>query len=184
MRARRVVIALLALSPLLSACARDGGQGSGMPGDVAVAQQERPAHAASTAADASPVLPSLPGMVVHKSPACGCCSLWVEHLSKAGFEVEVRDHEPEALNRVKLELGVPYGKGSCHTAEVGGYYVEGHVPPDDIKRLLAEAPDAKGLVLPGMPMGSPGMEMPDGRSQPYTVELVRADGAVEPFASH
>ena len=79
---------------------------------------------------------------------------------------------------------MPYGKGSCHTAEVAGYFVEGHVPAADVKRLIAEKPDAKGLVLPGMPMGSPGMESPDGRIQPYTVELVARDGTVSPFAEH
>ena len=76
------------------------------------------------------------------------------------------------------------GEGSCHTAEIGGYFVEGHVPAEDIKRLLAEQPDAKGLVLPGMPAGSPGMEMPDGRTQPYTVELVARDGTTAAFAHH
>jgi hypothetical protein len=79
---------------------------------------------------------------------------------------------------------VPHGKGSCHTAEVGGYLVEGHVPAQDVKRLLAEKPDAKGLVLPGMPMGSPGMEMPDGTVQPYTVELVKPDGSTSAYAVH
>ena len=119
---------------------------------------------------------------VHKSPSCGCCALWVEHLRKAGFAVEV--HHQDNLNPLKERLGVPYGKGSCHTAEVGGYVVEGHVPADDIQRLLAQAPAARGLVLPGMPMGSPGMEMPDGRTQPYTVELVRHDGSTAAFAQH
>ena len=72
----------------------------------------------------------------------------------------------------------------CHTAEVGGYLIEGHIPAEDIERLLAEKPDARGLVLPGMPLGSPGMEVPDGRQQPYTVELARHDGTTEPFSQH
>jgi hypothetical protein len=88
------------------------------------------------------------------------------------------------VHPVKQRLGVPYGKGSCHTAEVGGYVIEGHVPAGDIKRLLAQRLDARGLVLPGMPLGSPGMEMPDGRTQPYTVELVTDDGTTEAFAQH
>ncbi|NLG60473.1 MAG: DUF411 domain-containing protein [Gammaproteobacteria bacterium] len=121
-------------------------------------------------------------MVVHKTPTCGCCGLWVDHVREAGFPVEV--HDMDDLGPVKQRLGIPYGKGSCHTAEVDGYAIEGHVPAEDIKRLLAERPDARGLVLPGMPMGSPGMEMPDGRTQPYTVELVRPDGSTEAFASH
>lgn len=124
----------------------------------------------------------LPLALVHKSPTCGCCELWVDHLKEAGFQVEVRDAED--ITPVKQRLGVPYGKGSCHTAEIGGYFVEGHVPAADIKRLLAEKPNAKGLVLPGMPMGSPGMEAPDGKAQPYTVELVGRDGTTSPFSAH
>lgn len=124
----------------------------------------------------------LPLALVHKSPSCGWCGLWVKHLEDSGFQVEVRNSDD--VNPVKQRLGVPYGKGSCHTAEIGGYFVEGHVPAEDIKRLLAERPEAKGLVLPGMPMGSPGMESPDGTSQSYTVELVRRDGATSPFSQH
>ncbi|TXH66835.1 MAG: DUF411 domain-containing protein [Lysobacteraceae bacterium] len=121
-------------------------------------------------------------MVVHKSPTCGCCGAWVEHMRAAGFSVEVRDTDD--LGPIKEALGVPYGKGSCHTAEVGGYVVEGHVPAEDVKRLLAEKPHAKGLALPGMPAGSPGMEMPDGRTEAYTVELIANDGGMTAFARH
>ena len=124
----------------------------------------------------------LPRMLVTKSPTCGCCHLWVEHMRKAGFQIEVRDVDD--INLVKQRVGVPYGKGSCHTAEVNGYFIEGHVPAADVKRLLAEQPDAKGLVVPGMPAGSPGMEMPDGRLQPYVVELVAGDGSTSEFARH
>jgi hypothetical protein len=88
------------------------------------------------------------------------------------------------VSPVKERVGVPFGKGSCHTAEVGGDFVGGLVPAEDVKRLLAGKPAAKGLVVPGMPAGSPGMEMPDGRVQPYVVELVREDGTTEPFAHH
>lgn len=108
--------------------------------------------------------------------------LWVGHLKAAGFQVDVRDTED--MNPIKVRLGVPVGKASCHTAEIGGYVVEGRIPAEDLKRLLAERPAARGLVLPGMPAGSPGMEMPDGYVQPYTVELVRTDGSTEPFAQH
>lgn len=142
------------------------------------------------AADASAQLPAqraadaalLPPMVVHKSSTCGCCHLWVEHMRQNGFTVEVRDDGD--LDAVKRRLGVPYGKGSCHTAEVGGYFVEGHVPAIDVRRLLRDKPDVKGLVLPGMPAGSPGMEMPDGRVQAYTVEHVTRDGATSAFSQH
>jgi hypothetical protein len=106
----------------------------------------------------------------------------VEHLQMAGFRVEVRN--ADNVNPVKERLGVPHGKGSCHTAEIGGYFIEGHVPAEDIKRLLVEKPKAKGLVLPGMPLGSPGMEVPSGELQPYTVELVRHDGTTVAYAEH
>jgi hypothetical protein len=125
---------------------------------------------------------TLPRVIVHKSASCGCCGLWVEHLRDAGFEVEVRNKNN--LHPIKERLGVPLGKGSCHTAEIGGYVVEGHVPASDIKRLLRDRPSARGLVLPGMPLGSPGMEMPDGRTERYTVELVRGDGTTVAYAQH
>lgn len=178
-------LALVALVPALAACAGDAA-----PADPAAAVPSSAARDTGTAPAAGvPVAAATqaagpPKVLVHKSPSCGCCGLWVEHLRDAGFEVEIRDHAPDALNRIKLGLGVPHGKGSCHTAEVGGYFVEGHVPAADIRRLLAEAPDAKGLVLPGMPLGSPGMEVPDGTVQPYVVERVDADGGTVPFASH
>lgn len=103
-------------------------------------------------------------------------------MREAGFSVDVRN--TDNLEPVKKRLGVPLGKGSCHTAQVGTLVVEGHVPAGDIKRLLAANDGAKGLVLPGMPPGSPGMEMPDRRVQRYTVEKVNADGSTSPFATH
>lgn len=132
--------------------------------------------------EATPAATQLPLVVVHKNASCGCCNGWVEHMRAAGFRVEVRNEDN--LNPIKERVGVPVGKGSCHTAEVGGYFVEGHVPAADVERLLAERPAARGLVLPGMPMGSPGMEAPDGRSQPYTVGLVGPDGATTVYARH
>ena len=156
---------------------------------AAVAEAATPDAITTASASASPAgekaeidAAALPKVLVHKTETCGCCKLWVEHLRSAGFTVEVDDQEN--LNPIKERLGVPYGKGSCHTAEVGGYFVEGHVPADDIKRLLASRVPAKGLVLPGMPLGSPGMEVPDGRTQPYTVELVNPDGTTVEFARH
>ena len=137
---------------------------------------------AQAAANASPVDNSLPLVTVHKSPYCGCCKLWIEHMRAEGFEVKVV--ETEDMGPVKARVGIPPAKGSCHTAEVDGYFVEGHVPAQDVKRLLAERPKARGLTVPGMPIGSPGMEVPDGRVQPYTVELITPDGKAEPFARH
>lgn len=125
---------------------------------------------------------ALPLMVVYKSPTCGCCKLWVEHMEKSGFKVSVI--ETDDLNPIKLKLGVPAGLGSCHTAKVGDYFVEGHVPASDVKRLLQEKPDALGISVPGMPMGSPGMEVPSGETQPYAVTLVNKDGSLSVFSSH
>ena len=174
------IIALAGASFSLGACARTpapapdappSATGAGVPAVVAASPVAR---AASTGA--------LPLVRVHKSASCGCCGLWVDHMRKHGFTVEV--NETDDLEPIKKRLGVPLGKGSCHTAEVGRLVVEGHVPAGDVKRLLAMDGDARGLVLPGMPLGSPGMEMPDGRVQRYTVEKVNADGSTSPFATH
>lgn len=137
-----------------------------------------PAPAAAAAASVAP----LARMAVHKSPSCGCCSLWVEHIEQAGYPVEVI-HE-EDLGPLKAALGVPEGMASCHTAIVEDYFIEGHVPAQDVARLLMERPDARGLVVPGMPVGSPGMEVPSGQVQPYTVYLVNKDGSTTPFSEY
>ena len=128
--------------------------------------------------------PSLEGhsVTVYKNESCGCCNAWVEHLRQAGFAVEV--HDIDNLGPTKERVGIPPAMGSCHTAEVGGYFVEGHVPADDIKRLLRERPDAKGLTVPGMPAGSPGMEVPSGEVQPYDVFLVGRDGSTSVYSHH
>jgi hypothetical protein len=175
-----VPLMLMVSLPAMTACARTPEPTPAAP--AAERQAAQPA-AETVAAPARPAsTAALPLMVVHKSPTCGCCTLWADHMRAAGFPVEVRN--VDNLEPVKSRVGVPFGKGSCHTAEVGGYFVEGHVPAADVKRLLAEKPDAKGLAVPGMPLGSPGMEMPDGRVQPYTVELVRNNGMTEPFVQH
>ena len=103
---------------------------------------------------------------VFKSPTCGCCGLWVEHMKAAGFDVRVQDVED--IDSVKRKLGVPGAVGSCHTAQVGGYVIEGHVPADAVQRFLKERPKVAGLAVPGMPLGSPGMEM-GGRKDPYAI---------------
>jgi hypothetical protein len=95
-------------------------------------------------------------ITVHKDPTCGCCSGWVQHLQKAGFDMKVLDTWD--LDAVKRRLGVPDDLAACHTAEVAGYIIEGHVPAAALKRFLAEKPNATGLAVPGMPIGSPGME--------------------------
>lgn len=168
MKLLSLLFALPTAAALLTACTRG------------LQEQVAPIAVAETVAPVSSQ--GLPLAVIHKSPSCGCCGLWVDHLKSAGFPVEVQDSED--VVPIKHRLGVPFGKGSCHTAEIAGYFIEGHVPVEDIKRLLIERPAAKGLVLPGMPAGSPGMESPDGFSQRFTVELVQADGTTVPYSSH
>ena len=124
--------------------------------------------------------PSLPTVQVYKSPQCGCCEKWVDHMKSAGFKVIA--HDTNTVAEHKTRLGVPLAMGSCHTAEVGGYFVEGHVPAGDVKKLLAEKPQAKGLGVPGMPASSPGMD--DGSKTPYEVLLVGKDGSTTTFARH
>jgi hypothetical protein len=109
---------------------------------------------------------ALPVVTVHRDPSCGCCGAWVEHLQHAGFSATVV--ATSELGAIKQRLGVPADLGSCHTAEVEGYVVEGHVPAGAIRRLLAERPQAAGLAVPGMPTGSPGME----GGAPETFEVV------------
>jgi hypothetical protein len=111
---------------------------------------------------------TLPKIVVTKDPNCGCCGGWVDHLRASGFVAEVI--EDAALNRTKIRLGVPRDLGSCHTGEIDGYLIEGHVPASAIKRLLSQRPQARGLAVPGMPVGSPGMEV-DGM-EPETYEVI------------
>ena len=120
-------------------------------------------------------------LVVTKTATCGCCKHWVEHMHKAGFEVEV--HEVEDVTPTARRLGVPDKLRSCHTSQIAGYAIEGHVPAADVKRLLAQKPKAVGLTVPGMVVGSPGMEVP-GRSEPYQVLLIMKDGTTKVFASH
>jgi hypothetical protein len=120
------------------------------------------------------------GATVYKDPNCGCCSAWVEHLKANGFSVTVHDVKDMAPHKKKL--GVPERLASCHTALVDGYTVEGHVPASEIKRLLAERPRAKGLAVPGMPEGSPGMET--GKRDPYDVLLFDTDGKATVYKSY
>lgn len=117
---------------------------------------------------------------VVKSPTCGCCSLWADHLEEEGFAVTREDRADMAV--VKAELGVPSDLASCHTAEIAGYVIEGHVPASAIRRLLEERPDIEGLAVPGMPMGSPGME--GGRADQYDVIAFDGEGNRRVFARY
>lgn len=132
-------------------------------------------------AHAADVTKGAPKITVYKSESCGCCKLWVQHLLDAGFAVQA--HDVDNLASVKERVGVPAGMGSCHTAEVDRYFLEGHVPAADIRRLLRERPAARGLTVPGMPLGSPGMEMP-GKTDPYEVLLVALDGSTSVYARY
>ena len=154
----------------LAACAKTPATGAA--NDAASATSTSAALAVDT---------SLPSIVAFKSPTCGCCELWVEHMRAAGFQVEVKDTQD--MGAIKAEAGVPVGQGSCHTAKVGNYYLEGHVPAADVKRLLAEAPDARGLIVPGMVPGSPGMEQ-GGVTKPYDVLLLAKDGSTTVYSHH
>ncbi|MEA1071789.1 DUF411 domain-containing protein [Sphingomonas sp. LY29] len=120
-------------------------------------------------------------MTVYKSPTCGCCAKWIEHVQKNGFTTKVV--ETQDMAAVKAKAGIPDAQRSCHTTMVGGYVVEGHVPASDIKRLLAQKPKARGIAVAGMPMGSPGMEHGDHR-EPYKTMLIGTDGKTKVFASH
>lgn len=130
-------------------------------------------------ADAHGISPE-PAITVYKDPNCGCCAKWVDHLVKHGFRVTAKDSED--MTAVKAGLGVPPALNSCHTGLVNGYIIEGHVPAADIKRLLVEKPKVAGLAVPGMPMGSPGMEGP--RTDRYDVLTFDKAGKTTVFASH
>ena len=121
-------------------------------------------------------------MTVYKSQYCGCCKTWIKHMEENGFEVKVV--ETEQLDPIKQQHGITPQLASCHTGLIDGYVVEGHVPARDVIRLLAERPAALGLAVPAMPLGSPGMETPQGHKDPYDTLLVLRSGATQVFARH
>lgn len=120
---------------------------------------------------------------VRKDPDCGCCTAWIDVLKAEGFPVTVEMVPPDELARFKRAQGIPEAMVSCHTAEAGGYLIEGHVPPADLRRLLEEKPKALGLAVPGMPWGSPGMG-PEAEREAYDVFLIASDGSTSVFASY
>ena len=119
--------------------------------------------------------------VFYRSPGCGCCHAWTERMAEAGLPVLMEDSED--LAGLSQRLGIPAGLEGCHVGEIDGYVISGHVPPEDIRRLLAEKPAARGLLVPGMPAGSPGMEM-DGASDRFDVLLLAKDGTTTVYATH
>jgi hypothetical protein len=136
----------------------------------------------SATALAQPAKPQGVTVDVFKTPTCGCCSKWVDHMRAAGFTVRTTDLND--VSEVKARHGVPPQLESCHTATVGGYVVEGHMPASDVRRLLKERPKVVGIAVPGMPAGSPGMEVPGGRVQPYSVVSFDKAGKIQIFATH
>lgn len=119
-------------------------------------------------------------VVMYKNEGCQCCTAWANHMQEAGFSVT--ENPTDRLIAIKSEQGVPYNMGSCHTALVGGYVIEGHVPIADVQQLLRDRPDARGLAVPGMPAGSPGMESPNPES--YNVYLIGKDGSHTVYSRH
>jgi hypothetical protein len=157
-RSRRQLLLVLGLLPL-----------------VAVGRAATPAPARTVAA--------LPEVQVWKEPTCGCCKDWIAHLEADGFKVFVN---LGGTNAARARLGIPQAMASCHTALVGGYAIEGHVPARDIRRLLLEKPAAVGLAAPGMPIGAPGMDTPayGGTKNPYNVMLVARDGSATVYQTY
>ncbi|HEX2201988.1 MAG TPA: DUF411 domain-containing protein [Longimicrobium sp.] len=174
----RAALGLL-LAAGLAACG-GSGQAEAAPNDGARAQAEA-APAQGPAAENVKLAAAGTGplVTVYKSPSCGCCRKWVEHMEANGFRVEV--HDVDDIMPAKREAGVPEHLGSCHTARVEGFAVEGHVPADVIQRLLRERPQVAGIAVPGMPMGSPGMEGP--RTDPYDIIAFTKDGKTEVYES-
>jgi hypothetical protein len=177
------VSTLVALT-LLAACAPASDEAE-------LALADAPAHAEHVVAAESPTgtmetaaaaETAKPVIHVWKDPNCTCCTGWVEHLKAAGYPVEVENTAD--INAIKRARGIPVRAWSCHTAEVDGYLVEGHVPAATIDRVLAEHPAVAGVAVPGMPVGSPGMEMPGMEADPYQVVTFTAQGALEVYEQH
>ncbi len=133
--------------------------------------------------DPKPSAPAKVAVAVYKTATCGCCNLWVDHLRMNGFEVEVKDVAAADVRAVSKAAGLEDKDTSCHTAKIGDYVVEGHVPAADIQRLLAEKPAVAGIAVPGMPLGSPGMDQ-GSTKQPYDVIAFTKDGKTSVFAHH
>jgi len=151
--------------------------GLALLGCSASGSAENPAEADTGAAPGS----GPRAMLVYRDPSCGCCEAWAAIAQKAGYEVDLRDHLD--MPGLKRSLGVPQELASCHTAQIGGLVIEGHVPLEDVARLLEEKPaGVKGIGVAGMPIGSPGMEVPDGTKQPFQVMAFDAAGEISRFS--
>jgi hypothetical protein len=122
-------------------------------------------------------------MEVYKSPTCGCCSKWVEHVRAGGITVKVNELSDEALDAFKEKHGVPRTAQSCHTGLIGGYVIEGHVPVSEVQRLLKERPSVAGIAVGGMPSGSPGMEVPGQKPQTFNVVTFDKQGGLKVYST-
>ena len=172
--ANTLMIATFKKHVLLQGVVLCAALGAALPG-VAESMQKGSAPAASPGSGQA-----LPVVEVYKSAECGCCKIWAEHLQENGFKVIL--HDVDDVPAARKKLGMPNKYGACHSAKVGQYLVEGHVPASDIKRLLKENPKAIGLAVPSMPPGSPGME--SDHPVPYDTLLITGDGNVKVFAHH
>lgn len=195
MHVKRTILMVLmaAAGPGLAACGGTGApDGTAREASTPATDRQAAAAAATDGGDmnhegmdhaAMAVEPSQ--LVVYKTANCGCCGSWAEHMAGAGFDVVVHEVSQDELTAMKQAKRVRPDLASCHTAEIGGYVVEGHVPASDVKRLLDEKPEGvAGLAVPGMPIGSPGMEDPTRPADAYDVVTFTADGKTEVFASH
>jgi hypothetical protein len=172
----------LPLAVLLAVSVAACGEADTTPAQAASAGAATPPAPAATTAPAGVAMAAtggLPAVVVYKTASCGCCKGWVEHLEGAGFTVDARDVTD--LMSIKRDAGVSAANASCHTALVDGYVVEGHVPADVVKRLLAERPQVAGIAVPGMPVGSPGMEGPGAK--PYQVVAFDREGGTTVYTT-
>lgn len=165
----RSITLLAAAVAVLAAC---GGQGDAREANAQ--NSDAPERLSLTNSDSV--------VIVYKSPTCGCCTGWVDHMKEQGFKVEV--HDVNDLTAIKRQFAVPSDLESCHTALHGGYVIEGHVPAEDIRRLIQERPAVAGIAVPGMPVGSPGMEVPGQPADRYNVVAFEKGGARSTFASH
>lgn len=167
---RSVIFGALSCSGLLLAgCSPAGGDDE---------RAERRVSPGGNTANGVPA--TLAAMTVFRDPSCGCCKVWAQIASEAGYKVELRDDQD--MQAVKRRLGVPAELASCHTAEVGGMVIEGHVPLEEVARLVRDKPQGiRGIAVPGMPAGSPGMEVPDGTKQPFQVIAFDGSGKTSVF---
>ena len=174
----------LRFAPQCSAAVRQGFVGAFVVVSLLSAIQPVQAHGDVKGNAAMPDTSSATGqkMTVYRSASCGCCTSWGSHIASAGFRIE--DHVTEDMDAVKKARGISPQQASCHTADVEGYVIEGHVPASAIQRLLSERPNIRGLAVPGMPMGSPGMEVAGVEAERFDVLAIAHDGTTTVFARY